>query len=174
MSRALGLAVAESRTRRALPQSPVALPATPYCSAMAHRMAKVVGTSLGALGLVGAGLAYSANGEDSLNPAAEVVADLPVVSDFSIRGTGGDCRFDADRGGLVLEDLTIGSRSTGRLELSFYVQRDSLDDILPGYVTTLLTFDDDSRSHTFDVVVPVSKDDYEAGYDECLYTTNGE
>jgi hypothetical protein len=54
------------------------------------------------------------------------------------------------------------------------VQRDSLDDILPGYVSTVLTFDDDSRSHTFDLVLPVTEDEYEAGYDECQFSTSGE
>lgn len=57
--------------------------------------------------------------------------------------------------------------------LSFYVQRDSLDDILPGYVSTVLTFDEDSLSHTFDLVVPVTRDDHEAGYDECYWSTGG-
>ena len=81
--------------------------------------------------------------------------------------------FDEDRGGLVYEGLTVESTSTGVLELPFYVQRDSLDDILPGYVSTVLTFDEDSRSHTFDLVVPVTRDDYEAGYDECQWSTGG-
>ena len=140
---------------------------------MAHRIAKVVGTSACALGLVGAVLAFSASSDDdSLNPAAQAVADLPTVTDFSIRAEG-DCEFDQDRGGLVYKGLTIKSRSIGVLELSFYVQRDSLDDILPGYVSTVLTFDDDSRSHTFDLVVPVTRDQYEAGYDECKWDTGG-
>jgi len=141
---------------------------------MAHRTAKLVGTAAGALGLVGGVLALSADGDEPLNPAAEAVADLPTVTDFSIRAGGGDCAFDMSRGGLVYEDLTIESTSTGVLELAFYVQRDSLDDILPGHVSTVLTFDEDSRSHTFDLVVPVSKDAYEAGYDECKFTTTGE
>ena len=81
--------------------------------------------------------------------------------------------FDEDRGGLVYEGLTVESTSTGVLELSFYVQRDSLDDILPGYVSTVLTFDEDSRSHTFDLVVPVTRADCEAGYDECQWSTGG-
>ena len=141
---------------------------------MAHRTAKVVGTAAVALGLVGAVTAYSATGDESLDPAAEAVADLPTVTDFSLDAEGGGCSFDPDRGGLVYEGLTIKSKSTGVLELAFYVQRDSLDDILPGYVSTVLTFDDDSRSHTFDLVVPVSRDDYEAGYDECRWHFGGE
>ena len=59
------------------------------------------------------------------------------------------------------------------LDLTFFVQRDSLDDILPGYVSTVLTFDGDSRSHTFDLVVPVAQDDYEAGYDQCHWQVSG-
>lgn len=141
---------------------------------MVHRIPKVIGTAAGALGLVGAGFALSASSDETLNPAAEAVADLPTVTDFSIRGQNDGCVFDQDRGGLVYKGLTIESRSTGVLELSFYVQRDSLDDILPGYVSTVLTFDDGSRSHTFDVVVPVTQDEYEAGYDECRFSTNGE
>ena len=139
---------------------------------MAHRVARVVGTSAAALGLVGAVLAFSASSDEPLDPAAAAVADLPVVMDFSIRADG-DCEFDQDRGGLVLEGVRIGSRSTGVLEVSFSVQRDSLDDILPGYASTVLTFDDDARSHTFDLVVPVTRDDYEAGYDECLWSIGG-
>ena len=141
---------------------------------MAHRTAKVVGTAAVALGLVGAVTALSAGSDESLDPAAEAVADLPTVTDFSLDAEGGGCAFDPDRGGMVYKGLTIKSRSTGVLELSFYVQRDSLDDILPGYVSTVLTFDDDSRSHTFDLVVPVSRDDYEAGYDECRWHVGGE
>jgi len=134
---------------------------------MAHRIAKAVGAAAVALGLVGAVTAVSASSEESLNPAAEAVAGLRPVTDFSFDAKSGGCAFDLDRGGLVYEGLTIKSKSTGVLELSFYVQRDSLDDILPGYVSTVLTFGDDSRSHTFDLVVPVTRDDYEAGYDEC-------
>lgn len=141
---------------------------------MAHRIAKVVGAAAGALGLVGAGFAFSASSDESLNPAAEAVADLPRVTDFSLSGEGDGCAFDQDRGGLVYKGLTIESKSTGVLELSFYAQRDSLDDILPGYISTVLTFDDDSRSHTFDLVVPVTQDDYEAGYDECHWNFDGE
>lgn len=63
-----------------------------------------------------------------------------------------------------------GCRSI-QLDLFFHVQRDSLDDILPGYVSTVLTFDEESRSHTFDLVVPATEDAYEAGYDECYWST---
>jgi hypothetical protein len=140
---------------------------------MAHRIAKVVGTSAVALGLVGVITAFSASSDESLSPAAEAVADLPTVTDFSFEAEGDGCAFDPDRGGLVYEGVTIESKSTGVLELSFYVQRDSLDDILPGYVSTVLTFDEDSRSHTFDLVLPVTQDDYEAGYDECQWNFGG-
>lgn len=74
---------------------------------------------------------------------------------------------------MVYKNLRIESKETGQLELSFYVQRDSLDHILPGYVSTVLTFDEDSRAHTFDLVVPVTRDEYEAGYDECYWSTGG-
>ena len=139
---------------------------------MAHRIAKIVGIAAGVLGLVGAALALSASSDEPLNPAAQAVADLPTVTDFSIRADG-DCEFDQDRGGLIYKELTVKSKSTGVLELAFYVQRDSLDDILPGYISTVLTFDEDSRSHTLDLVVPVTQDDYEAGYDECYWSTGG-
>ena len=140
---------------------------------MAHRIAKAVGTVAVALGLVGAVTAFSESSEETINPAAEAVADLPTVTDFSFDAEGDVCAFDADRGGLVYNGLTVTSKSTGVLELAFYVQRDSLDDILPGYVSTVLTFDDDSRSHTFDLVVPVTEDEYEAGYDECHWNFGG-
>jgi hypothetical protein len=141
---------------------------------MAHRAAKIVGTVGGTLGLVGVVLALSASSDEPLNPAAEAVADLPRVKDFSLRAVDDGCAFDKDRGGMVLADLTIESRSTGVLELSFYVQRESLDDILPGYVTTVLTFDAKARSHTFDLVIPVTEEEYAAGYDECQFSTSGE
>ncbi|HET6562899.1 MAG TPA: hypothetical protein VFG72_13570 [Marmoricola sp.] len=140
---------------------------------MAYGIAKVVGTAAVALGLVGAVAAFSASSDESLNPAAEAIADLPTVTDFSFDAEGDGCTFDPDRGGLVLQALTVKSKSSGVLELSFYVQRDSLDDILSGYVSTVLTFDDDSRSHTFDLVVPVTQDEYEAGYDECQWHFGG-
>lgn len=139
---------------------------------MAHRTATVVGTAVGVLGLVVAGVALSASSDEPLDAAAESVAELPTVTDFSVRAAG-KCEFDRDRGGLVHDELTVTSTSTGVLQLAFYVQRDSLDDILPGYVSTVLTFDEDSRRHTFDLVVPVTQQDYEAGYDECYWTTTG-
>lgn len=142
---------------------------TAYCPHMAHGIAKVGGGAAVALGLVGAVTAFSASSDRSLNPAADAVADLPTVTDFFFDAEGDGCAFDPHRGGLVLEGLTVKSKSTGVLELSFYAQRDSLDDILPGYVSTVLTFDDDSHSHTFDLVVPATQDDYEAGYDECQW-----
>jgi hypothetical protein len=145
-----------------------------YCSQMAHRTAKVVGSAAVALGIVGAVAAFSAGRDESSNPAAEAVTDLPAVTDFSFDAEGDGCAFDPDRGGLVYKGLTVKSKSTGVLELSFYAQRDSLDDILPGYVSTVLTFDDESRSHTFDLVVPVTQADYEAGYDECRWHFGGE
>ena len=111
--------------------------------------------------------------DESLSPGAEAVADPPTVTGFSFDAKSDGCAFDPHRGGLVHQGLTIKSKSTGVLQLSFYVQRDSLDDILPGYVSTVLTFGDDSRSHTFDLVVPVTREDYEAGYDECRWNFGG-
>jgi hypothetical protein len=35
-----------------------------------------------------------------------------------------------------------------------------------------LTFDEDSRRHTFDLGVAGTQDDYEAGYDECDWSTD--
>ena len=85
---------------------------------MAHRIAKAVGTATGVLGLVGAVWALSASGDDDLlNPAAQAVSELPTVTDFSIRGDG-QCRFDQDRGGMVVRGLTIRSTSTGVLVVS--------------------------------------------------------
>lgn len=135
--------------------------------------ALVVATG-GLVALGGSALMVSASSEESPNPAVEAVADLPTVTDFSIRDrTGAGCVFDEDRGGLVFTGLTVRSKQTGTLELTFYVQRDSLDDILPGYVSTVLTFDEDTRSRTFDLVIPVTAADYEAGYDECYFSTGG-
>ncbi|HEX6246372.1 MAG TPA: hypothetical protein VFZ64_00760 [Nocardioidaceae bacterium] len=134
----------------------------------------MVGAAAGTLGLIGVVLAVSASSDEPPNPAAEAIADLPTVTDFSIRAESDGCAFDQERGGLVYRGLTVESKSAGVLELSFHVQRDSLDDILPGYVSTVLTFDDDSRSHTFDLVVPVTEDEFEAGYDECQFSTSGD
>jgi hypothetical protein len=128
-------------------------------------------------GLVALGylaLTLSASSEEPSNPAVQAVADLPTVSDFSIADEeNGGCVFDETRGGLVWKGLTIETKQTGSLELTFYVQRDSLDDILQGYVSTVLTFDKDTRSRTFDLVIPVTPADYEAGYDECYFSTGG-
>jgi hypothetical protein len=82
---------------------------------MAHRTAKVVGTAAGTLGLIGAVLALSASSDEPLDPAAEAVADLPTVTDFSIRAESDGCAFDQDRGGLVYKGLTVESKSTGVL-----------------------------------------------------------
>ena len=56
-------------------EAPARLP-TRTVRSMAHRIAKVVGTAAGALGLAGAVLALSASSDEPLNPAAEAVADL--------------------------------------------------------------------------------------------------
>lgn len=138
---------------------------------MAHRTAKVVAVVAAALAAAGTVIAVSAGADEPLDPAGQAVAGLPTVTDFSIRAEKDGCEFDQDRGGLVLEGLTVKSRSAGVLRLSFYVQRDSLDDILPSSVSTVLTFGEQSRSHTFDLVVPVSEESYEAGYDECQWST---
>ena len=153
-----------SRAHERLPRAP-----RPYCSPMVRPIAQIVGTAAVAVGLVGVVTACSADNDESLNPAAEAVAKLPTVTDFSFDGERDGCVFDSERGGLVYKGLTIKSKSTGVLEIAFYVQRDSLDDILPGYISTVLTFDDEARSHTFDLVIPVTQDDYEAGYDECRW-----
>jgi hypothetical protein len=134
-------------------------------------VAAVVGSTAAALGLVGAVLALTAGGDDEPGPAATAVAGLPTVTDFTVRGERDGCVFDEDRGGLVHEGLTVGSRSSGVLELTFHVQRDSLDDVLPSHVSTVLTFDEDTREHTFDLVLPLSRGQHEAGYDECHWST---
>ena len=164
---------ARSARREPSPKAAVALLPAHYSPDMVHRIAKVVGTSAGAVGLAGAVLALSAGSDEPPNPAAGAVAGLPTVTDFAFRAESDGCVFDQDRGGLVYKGLTIESKSTGVLELAFYVQRNSLDDILPGYVSSVLTFDDDSRRHTFDLVIPVTQDEYEAGYDECYWSTGG-
>ena len=156
------------------PPVAVAVAAGPYGARMAHRTAKVVGAAAGALALVGAVFYLSAGSDVELNSAEQNVADLPTVIEFSIGAKDDGCVFDEARGGLVIEGLTLRSKETGVHELTFYVQRDNGDDILPGYVSTVVTFDDDSRSHTFDLVLPVTRDEYEAGYDECLWETNNE
>jgi hypothetical protein len=131
----------------------------------------IVAGGLVALGYTA--LTLSASSDEPSSPALEAVADLPTVTNFTIRDETPGCAFDENRGGLVLEGLTVETRQTGSLELAFYVQRDSLDDILPGYVSTVLTFDEDTRSRTFDLVIPATPADYEAGYDECQFSTGG-
>ena len=143
---------------------------------MANKIPNAVIIAAGGLVALGyAALTLSASSDEpSTNPAVQAVADLPTVTSFSIRAEkNADCAFDEDRGGLVWEELTIETKETGSLELTFYVQRDSLDDILQGYVSTVLTFDEDTRSRTFDLVIPVTPADYEAGYDECYWSTGG-
>ena len=141
---------------------------------MPNKIPHVVIAAGGLVALGYVALTLSASGDEPTNPAVEAVVDLPTVTDFSIgdRKNAG-CAFDEDRGGLVLEALTVKTKQIGSLELSFYVQRDSLDDLLPGYVSTVLTFDEDTRSRTLDVVIPVTPADYEAGYDECFWSTGG-
>ena len=136
------------------------------------RMVKIVGVAAGAAGILAAVVATGVGGGGDLDPAAGTVAELPTVTDFSLRAASDGCAFDQARGGLVYKGLTIASTSTGVLALSFYAQRGSLDDILPGYVSTVLTFDEDARSHTFDLVVPVTQAQYEAGYNECRFATS--
>ncbi len=104
------------------------------------------------------------------DPAAQRVADLPLVTSYSIDAETDGCAFDADRGGLVIEGLTVTARSSGRLPVTFHVERDSLDDVMPGYVLVVLAFDDDTRSRTFDLVIPATREQVAAGYDECRWT----
>jgi len=143
---------------------------------MAKKIRNAVIIAAGGLVALGyAALTLSASSDEpSTNPAVQSVADLPTVTDCSIRAEkNAGCVFDEDRGGLVWEGLTIETKQTGSLALTFYVQRDSLDDILQGYVSTVLTFDEDTHSRTFDLVIPVTPDAYEAGYDECYFSTGG-
>lgn len=142
---------------------------------MAKKTTIAVGIAAGGLVALGyAALTLSASSDEPSNPAVQAVADLPTVTDFSIRAENDDgCAFDEDRGGLVWKGLTVETKKTGSLELTFYAQRESLDDILQGYVSTVLTFDEDIRSRTFDLVIPVTRADYEAGYDDCYFSTGG-
>lgn len=142
---------------------------------MVTKIPKAVIIAAGGLVALGYGaLTLSASSDEPSNPAVQAVADLPTVTDFSIAGgENADCVFDETRGGLVWKGLTVETKQTGSLELTFYVQRDSLDDILKGYVSTVLTFDKDTRSRTFDLVIPVTPADHEAGYDECYFSTGG-
>lgn len=142
---------------------------------MANKLPYVAIIAAGGLAALGyAALTLSASSDEPSNPAVQAVADVPTVTDFSIRGeTNAGCAFDENLGGLVWKGLTIETKQTGSLQLTFYVQRDSLDDVLQGYVSTVLTFDEDTRSRTFDLVIPVTPADYEAGYDECYFSTGG-
>lgn len=141
---------------------------------MANKIPNAVIIAAGGLVALGyVALTLPASSDEPSNPAVQTVADLPTVTAFSVSDEKNGCTFDEDRGGLVLQGLTVKTKQTGLLELTFYVQRGSLDDILPGYVSTVLTFDEDTRSRTFDLVIPVTPADYEAGYDECYFSTGG-
>jgi hypothetical protein len=94
---------------------------------MANKVLLSSGVIIVAGGLVALGytaVTLSASSDEPSNPAAEAVADLPTVTNFTIR------------------------------------------DETPG-----CTFDEETRSRTFDLVIPATPADYEAGYDECQFST---
>ncbi|WP_310964540.1 hypothetical protein [Nocardioides terrisoli] len=137
---------------------------------MAQRVVMGAASAAAVLVIIAAVLVLSARNDGASDPAAEAVGGLAKVTSFSIHAARDGCTFDQARGGLVYRGLTVASTSNGVLDLSFYVQRGSLDDVLPGYVSTVLTFGRHARSHTFDLVIPVTRAQYDAGYDECQYS----
>lgn len=119
------------------------------------------------------GWLLAADGPAASDPAAGAAEDVAVVGSFAVSAGEEGCSYDAARGGLVLEDVTVASEDDGRLEVTFYVERGSLDDVLPTSATLVVTFDDERREHTFDVVLPVSRAQHDAGYDDCRWHVGG-
>jgi hypothetical protein len=64
----------------------------------------------------------------------------------------------------------IKAGTTACLSVEFLADRDTTKveraatGGMPGYFSTVRTFNDDSRGHTFDLVGPVTQDEYAADY----------
>ena len=101
-------------------------------------------------------------------------AEAPPLAHFTFHSTQG-CRFDADRGGLVAH-LDLTTRSTGRftvdLEAVPAAGVGDLDVTTPHAVRLTVPFYGGRAHKQFDVVVPLTRAEYDQGYRKCRYTLN--
>lgn len=103
--------------------------------------------------------------------AADAAPDAlpPVAEGFRFAEPGGpNCTFSEEEGGYVF-GITASAREGGtRLPVKAWVQRDSLDDVLPGSTSyEQLDFVVPDRPVTETVVLPATAEDVAAGYDDC-------
>ena len=101
-------------------------------------------------------------------------AEAPALSDFTFHSVRG-CRFEADRGGLVAS-VDLRTRATGRftIDLEAVPARGvgNLDVVTTHAVRVTVPFYAGQTRKRFDVVVPLTRADYEQGYRKCRYTLN--
>ena len=142
--------------------------ASPAASRMRRAVvALVVLDVLVALGVVAF---LVARGGDDPGP---LDADAPALANASFRPTG--CTYDADRGGLVTH-WDISTRDTGRFTVDVEAVPEegigNLDVTTTHVVRVTVPFYEGQTRKQLDVVVPLSRADYQQGYRKCRYTLN--
>jgi hypothetical protein len=97
----------------------------------------------------------------------------PALANAGFRPTG--CTFDADRGGLVTH-WDVSTREAGRFTVDVEAVPEegigNLDVTTTHAVRVTVPFYEGQTRKRFDVVVPLSRSDYQDGYRKCRYTLN--
>lgn len=136
-----------------------------------HRGLLVAAAVLGVLAVVGVVGARAAHDGGATDPMA---ADAPFLAHYSFRPTG-SCAFAPERGGLVAH-FDLRTHDTG--QLTFQVEAvtaegdGDLDITTPHAVRVTVPFYAGQTRKQLDVVVPLSRSDYESGYRKCRFTLN--
>jgi len=130
-------------------------------------VAAIIGV-IGVAGVVAVRVAHGRGGTDLLD------ADAPALADFTFHSTRA-CTFEPDRGGLVAH-FDLSTHETGRftvdLEAVTDEGADDLDVATTHAVRVTVPFYAGQTRKQLDVVVPVSRAEYERGYRKCRYTVN--
>jgi hypothetical protein len=120
------------------------------------------------VGLVGILIGHNRTETDPLD------SDAPGLADVTFHTKG--CTYEPDRGGLVVH-FAVSTRDAGRFTVDVAAVTDegadNLDISTPHVVRFTVPFYGGQTRQEFDVVVPLTKADYQQGYRKCRYTVNG-
>jgi hypothetical protein len=98
-------------------------------------------------------------------------ADAPALSHVTMH-TGGKCRYEPDRGGLVAH-LDVRTSDAGRFTVDVEAVTDegsdNLDITTEHVVRYTVPFYGGPTRKQFDVVVPLTEAEYQQGYRACRY-----
>ena len=101
-------------------------------------------------------------------------SDAPALADVAFHTKG--CSYEPDRGGLVVH-FAVSTRDAGRFTVDVAAVTDegadNLDIATTHVVRFTVPFYGGRTRQEFDVVVPLTKAEYQQGYRRCRYTVNG-